>query len=67
MTSLFQVGRLIEQVDIEWTYGFYMMLSENYGYVIDEQSNKVKKQDRQEAFNMDEVCGEIHQEIVGRR
>lgn len=54
-------------MDIEWTYGFYMMLSENYGYVIDEQSNKVKKQDRQEAFNMDEVCGEIHQEIVGRR
>lgn len=55
MTSLLQTGELTEWVDFEWTHGFYIVLSKNYGYVMNEQDNKgQKKQDSNEAFDMDE-------------
>ncbi len=55
LESLLQVSELTEWVDLEGEQGFYIVLSQNYGYVINAQ-NAIgqKNQERHDALRMDD-------------
>ena len=55
LESQLQTARLTEWVDLEETYGYYVVLSKNYSYVINGQKNVDQKtQATNEAFKMND-------------